>query len=171
VPEKRYTEDEIKALWRDVANWQWDPKTHVLGPPLVVPVPQEPNPQQSLAAPDQLEFRFVPAGVDGLARGSVCEGVVVADDANFAWIIRPYEFFTTRGRKDGSYDVHRIDRSPAGDAIYCATHEPVTANNTEQRTVTGPWPIQQFLDHDDVPALAKSSSRPMRPAICAKLIE
>jgi hypothetical protein len=143
-----------------MANWRWDPKTHGIGQPLVVPVLQPPDPAQPLAAPDQLEFRFVPAGTDGLVRNSiVCEGIVVADETNFAWITRSYEFFTTRRRETGSYDVYRIDRSPAGDVIYCATHAPVTANNTEERIVTGPWPIQQFLDRNDVPALAKSIVR------------
>ena len=28
---KRHTEDEIKVLWRDVANWKWDPQTHGIG--------------------------------------------------------------------------------------------------------------------------------------------
>jgi hypothetical protein len=157
MSEKRYAEDEIKALWRDVANWKWDPKTHGIGQPLVVPILQEPNQGQPLESLDQLEFRLVRAGTGGLVRDSiVCEGVVVADESNFAWITRPYEFFTTRHREDGSHDVYRINRSPAGDVIYCARHIPVTANNTEWRTVTGPWPIQQFLDRNDVPALAKS---------------
>jgi hypothetical protein len=160
VSEKRYTEDQIRMLWRDVANWQWDPKTHVLGQPLVVPALEEPNPEHPLAAPDQLEFRFVPAGTGDLVRHSiVCEGVVVADESNFAWLSRPYEFFTTSRRKDGSYDVYRIDRSPAGDMIYCATHTSVAGNNTEERIVTGPYRIQQFLDSADVPALAKSIIR------------
>jgi hypothetical protein len=146
LSEKRYTEDKIKALWRDMANWQWDPKTHGIGQPLVVPVPQEPNPEQPLAAPDQLEFRFVPAGTGGLVRNSiVCEEVVVADETNFAWITRSYEFFTTRRREDGSYDVYRINRSLAGDTIYCERHAPTNANNTEMRNLTGPWPIHKIL--------------------------
>jgi hypothetical protein len=160
VGEKRHTEDRVKALWRDVANWQWDPKTHGIGQPLVVPVPQEPNPGQPLGAPDQLEFRFVPAGTAGFARNSiVCEEVVVAGETNFAWITRPYEFFTTGRREDGSHDVYRVDRSLTGDAIYCTRHTPATANNEEMRTVTGLWPIQQFLDREDVPSLAKSIIR------------
>jgi hypothetical protein len=160
VSERPYTEEKIKTLWRDVANWRWDPKTHGIGQLLAVPVLQEPDPTRPLAALDQLEFRFVPAGTDGLARNSiVCEGVVVADETNFAWITRPYEFFTTRRREDGSHDVYRINRSPAGDLIYCATYQPVTANSTEERTVTGHWPIQQFLDRNDVPALAKGIIR------------
>jgi hypothetical protein len=159
VSETRYSEDRVKALWREVANWQWDSKTH-LGQPLVVPVPQEPNPTQPIAAPDQLEFRFVPAGTDGLARNSiVCEEVVVADEANFAWITRPYEFFTTRHREDGSYDVYRIDRALTGDTIYCTRHTPATANDEEMQTVIGLWPVRKFLDRDDVPTLAKGIVR------------
>jgi hypothetical protein len=168
VSERPYTEEKIKALWRDVANWQWDPKTHGIGQPLAVPLLQQPDPAHSLAAPDQLEFRFLPAGTDGLTRNSiVCEGIVVADETNFAWITRPYEFFTTRRREDGSYDVYRIERSPAGEVIHSATREPPTANITEERTSTGPWSVQQFLDRGDVPALAKSIIRDLcglRPA-------
>jgi hypothetical protein len=160
VFEKRYTEDEIKAVWRNLANWQWDPKTHGVGQPLLVPVTREPNPGQPLGAPDQLEFRIVPAGSGSLVRDSiVCEGVIVADESNFAWTTRPYEFFTGRHREDGSFDVYRIDRSPAGDVIYCATREPVITNNTERLAVAGQWSIQEFLGREDVPALAKSIVR------------
>jgi hypothetical protein len=160
MSEKRYAEDKIKALWRDVANWKWDPKTHGIGQPLAVPIVQEPNPGQPLEALDQLEFRLVRAGTGSLVRDSiVCEGVVVADDSNFAWITRPYEFFTIRRREDGSDDVYRINRSPAGDLIYCACQMPVAVNNTEWRTIAGPWSIQQFLDRDDVPTLAKGIVR------------
>jgi hypothetical protein len=157
---KRYAEPEIRALWRDVANWKWDPQTHGTGETLVVPLLREPNPEQQLDALDQLEFHLVHAGTDGLIRDSiVCEGIVVADEGNFAWVTRPYEFFKTRLREDGSHDVYRIDRSPAGDLIYCECHEPVSANDTEMRTATGPWSIQQFLDLDGAPALAKSIVR------------
>jgi hypothetical protein len=159
MSEKRHADDEIKALWRDVANWKWDPKTHGIGQPLVVPILQEPNPGQSLETLDQLEFRLVRAGAGDLRRDSImCEGIVVADESNFAWITRPYEFFTTRRHEDGSHDVYRINRSPSGDVIYCARLIPVE-NNTGWRTVTGPWLIQQFLDRDDVPALAKGIIR------------
>jgi hypothetical protein len=33
VHEKRHTEDRVKALWRDVANWQWDPKHTIVADP------------------------------------------------------------------------------------------------------------------------------------------
>jgi hypothetical protein len=153
VSQKRYADDEIKALWRDVANWKWDPKTHGAGHPLVVPILQEPNPGQPLEALDRLEFRIVRAGTGDLKRDSVvCEGVVVADESNFAWLTRPCEFFATRHREDGSHDVYRMDRSQTGDVIYCET---ITANNTEKQTTAGPWSVQQFLGRDDLPDLAK----------------
>jgi hypothetical protein len=111
---------------------------------------------QPLEALNQLEFRIVPAGTSGLVRDSiVCEGVIVADESNFAWTTRPFEFFTGRRREDGSYDVYRIGRSPAGDVIYCETQEPTT----EKLAVARQWSIQEFLERDDVPTLAKGIIR------------
>ena len=107
-----------------------------------MPLLWEPNPEQQLDALDELGFHLVHAGTDGLIRDSiVCEGIVVADEGNFAWVARPYEFFKTRLREDGSHDVYRIDRSPAGDMIYCECREPISADDTGKRTATGPWSI------------------------------
>jgi hypothetical protein len=164
MSQTRYTEKQIKDVWLEEATWLWDPKTHGSGAPLQVPASndvQRQNFGQRLPSSKYLEFRLVQAGMSGHRVNSiVCEGVVVADDTDFAWITAPYEFFSTQpSPEDGSYDVYRINRSRGENVVYCDHHLPATATGKTMSKTRGQWPIQVFLALDDVPDMAKSRLR------------